>query len=216
MRKVRVKVFKFDELNTSIQRKLINKERESTDTSYIWDDAHQSVKEFHRIFNTKEGSRDWLEVTLCYDDAVLELSGLRLHKWLLNNHYTDLFKPVYKKHLEGYYDKIPFRHKIVQWTYLNEGPNKGKYYGCVRSSWKRDNSCVLTGVCYDHSLLDPIYKFLEKPDETNLEDLIKNCFHSLEKDIESECDSIQTDEYLIEKIVDEDNEYYADGTIHLN
>jgi hypothetical protein len=202
MRKVRVKVYKFDELNTTIQRKLIDKERESIDTSYIYDDAYQSVKEFHCIFKTKEDYRNWLDVILCYDDNVLELKGLRLHKWLLNNHYTDLFKPVYKKHLEGYRQTIPFIHKIVKWKIIKQGSNKGLYSGCVYSSWKRDNSCVLTGVCYDHSLLDPIYKFIEKPnEETNLKDLIEDCFSSLKKDIEWECDYIQTDKELMKKIM---------------
>ena len=66
-----------------------------------------------------------------------------------------------------------------------------------------DNCCVLTGVCWDDSLLAPIYGFMEyaepqraKYDNMDLRDLLSACFESLKNDLESEVEACNGDEYI--------------------
>lgn len=209
-RTIRTKVYKFDELNENAKQKAIENYRNSSvDTSFIYDDAHETVKKFHEIFGTKEGRNSWLDVnTDSIDDNICELKGLRLQKYIWNNFKTSLYKGKYfslwsktEKSYKHYKDGYPVLKSR-------------------RSKVMLDNSCVLTGVCYDDSLLQPVYDFLEryqqKADYYSYMDfatLINDCFESLEKDVKSEEESQYDDDVITENIVNNEYEFTADGRI---
>jgi hypothetical protein len=151
-RTIRTKVYKFSELSKTAQQTAIDSYRNSgmIDTSYIWDDAHGTVKKFHEIFGTEEGHRSWLDVDFSgIDDNVLELKGIRLRTYIINNYWQYLFKGKYfslwskteksYKHYPNGYPVLKYRHSKVLF----------------------DNNCTLTGVCYDMDLLQPMYEFLD-------------------------------------------------------
>lgn len=177
MRTIETIAYQFSELSDEAKRKALDEFEPCTD--YIYDDAHETVKAFCKLFGVKEGSHSWLEVNTNYiDDNVLELTGERLRKYLINNFYTDIFSPkVYR---------------------LNGKQRKSKIFVT--------NDSPLTGVCYDYSILDPIIKFIEKPcKHTNFKDLMNKCFNELEKDINNEVEYRYSNEAKIEDI--EANEY---------
>jgi len=207
-RTIRTKVYQFNELNETAKQKAINYYRDnSVDTSFIYDDAYKTVKQFHDIFGTKEGRNSWLDVnTDSIDDNICELKGLRLQKYIWNNFKTSLYKGKYF----SLWSKTEKSYK-----YYPEG------YPVLKSRHSKvilDNSCVLTGVCYDDSLLQPVYDFLEryqqKADYYSYMDfttLMNDCFESLEKDVKSEEESQYDDDVITENIVNNEYEFTADG-----
>lgn len=212
MRTVRTKVYKFNELSEKAKDKAIewyrNSGRANEDSSYSYDEAHESVQLFHDIFGTKEGSRSWLDVQTGHIyDNIINLKGLRLQKYIWNNFKTSLYKgkyyslwskteKSYKHHKDGY-PVLKSRHSKV---FL-------------------DNSCILTGICWDNSLLQPVYDFLEKYQDKadyysymDFETLMNDCFASLTKDLESEDEYRNSDEAIIEAIQSNEYEFQKDGT----
>ncbi len=210
MRTVRIKVLKFDELTEQAKQKAISDFRnKGIETDYIYDDAYASVKKFHEIFPTKEGSRSWLDIQTGHiDDVILELKGLRLQKYLWNNFKNEIFKGKYFGDAEV---KHCIKHKRIKSIDHKNGNFTNAYYSAI----KLDSSCVLTGVCYDLDLLDPIYAYLNKTDFSNdtttFESLLEDCFKSLEKSIESEVDDRNSDESIQEDIENNKYEFTAEG-----
>ena len=218
MRTVRTKVYKFNELVVDAQQNAIEQKRENVNTDFIYDDAHETVKAFNELFNLPEGSRSWLDCnTSKIDDSILELKGLRLQKYIMNNYASSLFKKAHLKAGKNRKDKPGFYHPMTKVTQINQGSNKGLYYVSYYSNWKTESLCVLTGMCYDNNILDPIYNFLEKRDFTNCTitfyDLLNDCFDEMTKTVENEVEYRNTDEAIIEDIEANDYEYTKNGQL---
>lgn len=203
-----INLYSFDELTPEAQKKAISNFRNDIDnTDFIYDEAHESVEKFHDIFGTKEGRYSWLDInTGQIDDAILRLSGLRLQKYLWNNYRRDLFK--------GKYYSL-WSKTEVSYQYHKEG------YPVLKSRHSKiilDNSCVMTGVCYDMHLLDPIYDYLDKKDFSNdtttFEDLLNKCIQSLEKSIYSEVEYQNSEQAIKETIEANEYTFEIDGTLN--
>lgn len=218
MRTVRTKIYQFNELNDNAKQVAIEKERENLCTAFAYDEAHNTVIKFNELFNLKNGSNSWLD---CYtsniDDDILELKGFRLHKYILNNYGSFLFNKKYLKSGQNRTDKPSFTHPMMEVKKISQGKNKGLYYVSYYSNFKKDNSCVLTGVYFDDEMLQPIYDFLEKRDFKNCTitfyHLLNNCFEAIEKTIEREIEYMNTDEYLIENIESNEYEFTENGNL---
>jgi hypothetical protein len=70
------------------------------------------------------------------DERIEELRGLRLAKYIVNNHGHALFR-----------SKIYWKNAIKRTSRIQV-----------------DTCCVLTGYCMDHDILAPVYAFLARPD----------------------------------------------------
>jgi hypothetical protein len=218
MRTVRTKVYEFEELSETAKQTAIEKERNNVYTDFIYDEAYKTVKAFNSVFKIQEGNRSWLDANFTnIDEDVQELKGFRLQKYIWNNFGNDIFKPKYLKHGELTDKRKPYHAMQKQREITNNCPNKGKFYISYYSNIQKENSCVLTGVCYDQDILDPIYNFLEKRDFSNCTinfyHLINNCFEALKKSIESEVDYQNSDEAIIENLISNDYEFTKDGFI---
>jgi hypothetical protein len=220
MKTIEISLYKFDELSEAAQQIAINNERENVDVDYIYDDAYNTVKAFNNIFGTSEGRNSWLDVdTSNFDDAILELKGFRLQKYLWNNFKDTLYKRKYLKHGELAAAKKPFHKMKKQTEITNNCPNKGKisvsYYSNIQ---KESKNCNLTGVCYDEDILDPIYDFLAKRDFSNctidFESLINDCFYELKKSIEDEVEYRNSDEAISEDLSENDQDYTKSGKLY--
>jgi len=207
MKTIRTKVYSFNELNETAQQTAINNYRNNgIDTDFIYDDAYNSVKKFHEIFNTKEGRNSWLDVqTGNIDDSILELTGLRLQKYIWNNFRADLFKGKYYSLWSK--TEVSYKHYKDGYPVLK----------LRQSKILIDNSCVLTGVCYDMDLLQPFYDYLNKKDFSNdvttFEDLINDSFASLERSINEEVDYRNSDEAIREELEANDYQFLSNGNL---
>lgn len=215
MKTIRIKIYKFDELNQEAQSKAIEDFRNNgVDTYFIYDDAYNSVKAFNEVFGTREGSNSWLDVSTNHiNDAILELKGFRLQKYIWNNYYNSLFKPKFYNAIAD--NKILIHPCIEVHKYDVSKGSRCSSSNFYFSRIQKNNSCVLTGVCYDDDLLQPIYEFLEKRDFSNCSatfyDLLNECFHNLKESIENEVEYRNSDEAIIEDIHENDYEFTKDG-----
>lgn len=182
-----IAIYEFSELSENVKQKVVeNFDTELIHTDHIYYDTQETFKQFNENIAYK----------LKYMENE-DITGLRLHKWILNNLYDDLFKPKFISSIK----KI-IKHKRLKNNYYKNGNVSSFYYSAINVN----NSCVLTGVCYDEDILKPIYEFLKDPYDITFRELINDCIDSLEKSIQNEIDYNYTDEAKAEYL--SINEYY--------
>jgi len=220
MKTIEISLYKFDELSEAAQQKAINNERENVCVDFIYDDAYCTVKAFNNVFGTSEGRNSWLDVdTSSFEDAILELKGFRLQKYLWNNFKDTLYKRKYLKTGENRINNGDWLwHKMRRLNTIQNGENKGLIYFSYYSNIKKESkNCNLTGMCYDEDILEPIYDFLEKRDFSNctidFESLINDCFDELRKTVENEIEYRNSDEAICEDLSDNDQDYLKSGKL---
>jgi len=211
MQTKRIKVYSFDELSPEAQEAALDYARRTEavqDCSFFFDDAYETVKKFNDLFGTSEGHREWTDYrTDNIDDNVLNLSGPRLLSYLWNNYGRELYKGKYytvKTHR-------PLKHRRVRSKTLSNGNFFNAYYSAIQL----ENSCVLTGMCYDDDMLQPIYDFMSKPDNRTFEDLLSECFDSLKSALQSEEEYHYSDEGVQEYLTANNYQFLKDGTIFI-
>lgn len=215
MKTIELTLFQYSELSESAKEKARDWFTEDGgNVDYIYSDAECTVKAFFKHFPGASGRESWLDInTGSIDDNILELSGHRLATYLWNNFETVLFKRKYLKHGELTDTKKPFHRMRESKEITNRCPNKGKFINSYYSNIQKESSCVLTGVCYDDDLLQPIYDFLNAPDNSvTFEDLLSNCFYSLKESIENEIEYRNSEEAIAEDIEANDYTFLEDGT----
>lgn len=116
-----------------------------------------------------------------------ELRGLRLYRYLLNNYWDLLYAP--KKFYTPSYKKKRTSRIIFQ------------------------PDCLLTGWYTDDIILEPIYRFLERPEDIFFEELLLRCLDNFFKDLKEEIEYTQSEEYFSDLSDDNGWEYLFDGTI---
>lgn len=202
--------YSFNELSDYAKKIAIENERENIYYDFVYDDANQTVKAFNELFGLKEGLQSWLDFrTYDLEDSILNLKGLRLQKYIYNNFGWKLFKKQYLKHGKDKENEPENYHYMRRFTKLKNGT----YSIVYQSNYKIETSCVLTGMCYDDDILQPIYDFLELRtfDSTNFKDLLNDCFEAIKKTIENEIEYMQGNEYISEQIIDNDYEFNENG-----
>ena len=153
----------------------------------------QALKEFMDQFSIEFGrgySSNAYDYDYKYrlDNTILELKGLRLRTWLVNN-YSHLY-------------------------YLPKRFVKGR---CVRNSkvLLQTYDCPLTGMCIDYALLNPIELFIANPNKhTSLEDLLWECTTAWKRDCELEDAYCDSEEYLTEMCDFNEILFTESGKIH--
>lgn len=206
MRTVRTKVYKFNELSEQAKQKAIDTFRSNNNgVNFYAEDICNSAKKVIELFNLKTGNEYSDIRTSHIDDNILQLSGVRLYKYIINNYYSDLFTPAYIKTIYKEWHCKLFICKL-------KTGRDGNKYTQVYSKTKKDNSCVLTGVCYDMDILEPIYKFLEKPSKgTTFEDLMNEIGNAISKTYSDNDEWVNSDEFITETIESNDYEFTQDG-----
>ena len=205
MRTIRTKVYKFDELSTDGQQKAIDKFRNkysSNDTGIYSDEIVESVKAFADLFNLKIG-REYSDLrTGSIDDNILQLSNVRLYKWLINNYSSYWTNANYiSKHKDGKFKNSYFYYK----------------YDCVKYRKSRITvtnnleNCPLTGVCYDTDIMQPIIDFLKKPYNCTFEDLLNDVESAISKTFNDVEKWVNSDEFIKNSITSNEDEFTQDG-----
>ena len=151
-------------------------------------DDNNTLDEFIRLFNIRLNNYNFSFESL-NDEEIDEFSGLRLYKYLINNYWRCLFK-----------------HKIYYHKdYFTNGKKR-------LSNIFYTNDCVLTGVCSDEAILEPIYNFLKKPNEyTNFLSLMRECLDSFFKYCSSCIEDYESEENFIEICKENDYTFLSNG-----
>jgi len=216
MKTIELTLYKFSELSDKAKENAINYYLNNIqDYQYIYHEAENSIKAFNDIFSVNSGRHSWLDYRLnSIDDSVLELTGLRLRKYLINNFGYALYKPKYIKHTNG--------HKTGKMFIFKHSINyKGENCTSIYSKLNKTNDCILTGVCCDMELLRPFYEFIDNYKENikgyeyyTLEDLISQGYHNLKIAIENEIEYYNSEEAIEEFYENNEFEFTEDGKIY--
>lgn len=198
-----IQVFKYEELSDSAKQKAIYEYAEHC--SYPWTGENQdTLKEFESIFPIKV--KDWSYDTwsghvyfeFTEDDTIADLSGVRLLTYIHNNYYRYLIKGKYYS---------TYGKKNADGTYRTSGKNR---YSKVIFN----NDCVLTGYGIDYDILDPIYTFLKKPDDTmTFHDLMNDCLQSWATACARDMEHYYSEESFIETAEANEWEFHEDGSM---
>lgn len=206
METITINVYQFSELSEQAKRKAINNYNNNQYFDYIWHEGEQTVTKFCELTNVRTGRNSWLDFNINnIDDTILELTGVRLMKYFINN-FAFLYKAKYLKHFNSHKN-----HRMVK----NKTANRtGKEYGMAYSNVQEVRDCTLTGVCWNEDFLDPIYSFIKNPNSNEtFQDVISDCFSSLRKAIEREIEYQQSDEAIIENIEANEYRFEQDGSL---
>ena len=154
MKTITINLYKFSELSEEAKKTALDQYRNKQyDNQFYFDEIINSVKKVIDLFNLKTG-REYTDLRHSHiDDDILNLSGVRLYKYILNNYGKQLFTPKYIKCIDREVKWKAYKCKV------NTGAD-GNKYTLIYSKQKTDNSCVLTGVCYDMDIFFLLSYFL--------------------------------------------------------
>ena len=208
MRTIRTKVYQFSELNEKAQQTAIEKWRqqncESGNNQTYYDEVIDTIKKVVELFDLKIG-RQYDDIRYYHiDDNILQLSGIRLYKYILNNYGNTLFKPAYIRRIG----------RAVNWRQFicKVGKGVNGEYTAIYSRMRKNSDCVLTGVCYDNDILRPVYDFLQKPEKSvTFEDLIQDIESAIRKTFEDTEEWVNSDEFIMDEIEANNIEFTEDG-----
>lgn len=193
MRTETIKIYEFSELPEAGQQKAIDRFREHHEFGWSgeWQDT---LKYFLESFPFVKVP-DW-EISVCSPsfarvqievyDGVEDLSGVRLWKWLINSGHDFVKRAPTPETDRGY----------------------AKIYGAS------DGSCPMTGYCGDCDILEPLEKFLLRPDKhATLFSLFQACLDSWVKAYLGDLEHAHSDEGIRETIECNEYEFTEDGTL---
>ncbi len=213
MRTIRTKLYKFNELTEEAQENAINQFRNSERYNQdYFDEVIESVKSVCELFDLQTG-RKWTDIRVSHiEDNILELKGVRLYKYIVNNYWGSLYKP---KFLGSIGDNKVIKHRMSKTNFydMNKGArvNSSNF---IHSNIQFDNCCTLTGVCYDNDILNPVYDFLKKPDlSTTFEDLTQEIESAINKTFDNTETWLNSDEFIKDEIEANEFEFTEDGIL---
>jgi hypothetical protein len=205
MKTIELTLYKFNELSEEAKRTAIEQYKEGGQDQFYYDELIESINKALDLFGLETG-RQYSDIRTGHiDDCILELSGVRLYKYLVNNYWNKLFTPKYKKSIDRAVKWSPYICKVYT-------VSDGSKYTQLYYKHQRGNDCVLTGVCYDMDILQPFYSFLERPeDNVTFSDLINEMSNAIVKafnDLEEWQDS---DEHISEMLEINKYDFTEDG-----
>lgn len=164
-----ITVYKIDELSDKAKDRAHSEWVDSNE--YFWASENKAtLKKFVELLPIKaknweydscNGIVYWVFTDYEREDFYNSVTGPRLMSWIENNFLRYVRKGKYYSTKGHYIDgKYHYKHR---------------YSKCQFSA----SDCPLTGYCVDMGILEPILKFMQKPDKhTTLYDLIGSCFDS--------------------------------------
>lgn len=138
-----------------------------------------------------------------YEDKVGELKGVRLMAYIWNNYKTSLFK--------GKYYPVKNNEKVTHRRVKAKQCRNG-WFNAYHSAITLENSCTLTGVCYDNTMLQPVYDALEGKFNGTFDDMLRACYTEIDAAWEQECDYMQSYAAFEEEC--EGKLFFKDGTLY--
>lgn len=204
-----ITLYRFDELSKESQKRVIERERErifGIESESISMDYRQTLKAFEDFANIKMsnwsvGSSTFEFSYRSNDEEIYineltggsidetEVMGKLLFRYVNNNWIDLIIKRKYIKHLRG----------------------RARHYNLI----KEENSCFLTGMCYDEAIVDVICHYYRNwakyPKKYNLDDLILDCLDAFFESWKKSLEWIENEEHIIELLKNEDDLYLENG-----
>lgn len=194
MKTINIILYSFDELSSKAKAVAVSNFKSETD--FVWEDGKATAEAFVKTFGLETSLRSWLDLSFGRTDpSILNLTGLRLRKYLINNHFYDIFKPK---------------------TFYNKNYTKSRESKVIITA----DCCSLSGIYTDYYVLQPICEFLSwkshNPHQETYETLFSSCVESLRIALERE-EEYQRSFTTIENNLSEDKMpiYLSSGQIFI-
>lgn len=200
-RTIRVKVYKFNELNEQAKQKAIDNWRNESHEISWSDENADTLRRFADIFPCKlkswcYGDRgEGVYWTFTGEDQIEELSGQRLATYIWNNYHNDIYKPKQYWIYQG-------RHNTV---------GQGAKHRDSKVSLYDEFACPLTGYCMDNEIIAPLFDFMRKPDTRDFKELLESCFDAWIDACNNDVEFQNSDEVISETLESNDYEFTQDG-----
>jgi len=211
MKTIRTKVYQFNELTEQAKQTAIEQVRyDESDNQPYFDEIIESVKKVVELFDLQTG-REWTDIRTSHiDDNILQLKGVRLYKYIVNNYWSSLFK---RKFLGCIGDNRVIKHRMSKTHFYDMGKGaRVNSSNFIYSNIQFDNSCTLTGVCYDMDILQPVYDFLKSPGKsTTFEDLMNEIESAISKTFSNTEEWLNSDEFIKDEIEANEYDFTKDG-----
>ena len=190
MNKVEINIYEIGELSEKASEIAYHDWLNTCDYPFS-DDYNTTLDIFCDVFGFKvtdyRCDYRYIKFYSLHDEEINELSGVRLLKYLYNNYFDDLF-----------------HKKIYYFNYSRKKRTSNIHY---------NSECPFTGCFVDNDILDPIYKFLKKPDEnTTFYNLIEECLYSWIDSYNIDYDYHTSFEYFKEECENNSIMFYSDGS----
>ena len=191
-----INTYSFAELSEESKATAIDQCREVEIENYDNSEITDTWKAMEKLFNVRAEADLYGRVSVNFNnwrDEARELTGARAMAYAWNNFGGSILKGKYYSTSGKWID--------------------GKYtYKSLHSKCQLEYSCPLTGMCYDHDGLDPMYNLMHgKEWNATLESVIRDCFESLEKASIAEFEYRTSNEGVRETIEANDWEFTEDG-----
>ena len=198
MQEIKVNVYSLNELDEWAKNRAHEKYLNHLyiDTSEFTD----TIEAFEKVFPIKRVG-DFFNPA--YEDKVGELEGARLMSYIWNNYKTALFK--------GKYYQVKNNEKVTHRRVKAKQCRNG-WFNAYYSAITLENSCTLTGVCYDNTMLQPVYDALEGKFNGTFDDMLRACYTEIDAAWEQECDYRQSYAAFEEEC--EGKLFFKDGTLY--
>ena len=194
MKTLEIKLYSFEELTKEAKQKAIeNYKNEHCETigTFWQEDNFNSIKAVLNFFNVKIKNFE-----IDYSSAARSFID-----WELNLDYDDDIKNLCGARL----------FKYIHNNYIGK---KTGSFNSIFDGKPDDGRCLFTGYCADCDLIVPIIEFLQKPTKyINFEDLINDVIYAGLKYIENDYDYQNSDESIIEELLNNDFYFNASGKI---
>jgi hypothetical protein len=193
-------VYKFNELSEAAKEKAHSEYL--SHINYFWMDENiETLKTFADNFNITiknyeyDTHNGFVSFSLNCDDNILELKGERLARYFWNNHFNEVFRGKYYG-------------KLVEDPKEKHGRRHVKRYSKVMY----EMNCP-TGYCIDYDILQPLYDFMHKPYDVDIESLFDKCFDAWLKAVHSDLQWQESMEYFEDHAEANDYDFEEDGSI---
>ncbi|MDV3427882.1 MAG: hypothetical protein LIR50_12795 [Bacillota bacterium] len=202
MRKQIINIYNVEELNKKAKEKAYYNFCKDTEYPYTNENI-KVLNAFANIFNVKIDGWNYDEINGNVDywidckEEISEMQGIRLLKYIWNTYSDDIFQGKFYS-TKGYYDK-----------------NNKYHYKYRHSKVILDNNCVLTGYYLDNEILQPIYNFLNKPNNMNFKELISECLNNWSKACMIDYKNYYSIDNFIAESNDNEREYTKDGELYI-
>lgn len=214
MKEISIKLYEFDELSGESQNAVVERERDRIgyDAAEAYStDWEASLKKFEELIGVNVKYKIQLDGS-GYDYR------FEFDEPIFYNSETTIFADEVKgRLLARFIDKI--HYDIRSRKYIHHGIRQNCLYCDGRKSrhskimWV-ENECPLTGLIYDCSLLEPIYKWQKKWDmNITLEELVGRCLDKFFGEWEDDIEHCYSDDFVEEELINiDDSLYYENGT----
>lgn len=191
METVQVKIYNASELS----KKALSKAHHEWQClgMYPWNSENEAVlNEFAEAFGLnitswQYGNDRGVHVRFEFNDYLEfdpeEMNGIRLLKWIMNNHFDTIYTGKY------YHKGKASKHSKVFFEYN-----------------------TLAGYCVGYDILKPIFDFIENPTEQDLNGLIKECLNAWLTSCNSDYEYYYSEESFIENSEANEWKYTEDGS----